>query len=251
MAPMSIIVTVLAIRPCTRRPPTAVSKSFACFSTPAPILRRAPTTERRRSRSRKNTAMRKSPPSSAKNSSDSLKAPLRWSIRAGRFTPCLRLPPGLACRTGEMFPVRQFCEFTVLAALILSAVFAPSGAGQPKGGSAVAMKLSSSAFEPGASIPKKFTCDGADVSPALAWSDAPAGTQSFALIADDPDAPVGTWVHWVLYDLPGAARDLPEGVAKQEQQLANGARQGRNDFGKIGYGGPCPPRGSAHRYFFK
>ncbi len=149
-----------------------------------------------------------------------------------------------------MFPVKQFCEFTVLAVLILSAVFAPSGAGQPKGGSAVAMKLSSTAFEPGASIPKKFTCDGADVSPALAWSDAPAGTQSFALIADDPDAPVGTWVHWVLYDLPGATRDLPEGVAKQEQ-LPNGARQGRNDFGKIGYGGPCPPRGPAHRYFFK
>src|SRR2546422_11619541 len=167
-----------------------------------------------------------------------------------RYTPCLRLPPGLACRTGEMFPVRQFREFTVLPVLILSAVFAPSGAGPPKGGSAVAMKLSSTAFEPGASVPKKFTCDGADVSPALAWSDAPAGTQSFALIADDPDAPVGTWVHWVLYDLPGAARDLPEGVATQEQ-LANGARQGRNDFGKIGYGGPSPPPGSAHRCFFK
>lgn len=112
------------------------------------------------------------------------------------------------------------------------------------------MKLSSSAFESGGAIPKKFTCDGADVSPALVWSDAPAGTQSFALIADDPDAPVGTWVHWVLYDLPEASRDLSEGVVKQEQ-LANGARQGRNDFGRIGYGGPCPPRGPAHRYFFK
>ncbi|HYL09956.1 MAG TPA: YbhB/YbcL family Raf kinase inhibitor-like protein [Candidatus Acidoferrales bacterium] len=113
-----------------------------------------------------------------------------------------------------------------------------------------AMKLSSTAFEPSGSIPRQFTCDGADLSPALAWSDAPAGAQSFALIADDPDAPMGTWVHWVLYDLPAAARDLAEGVAKQGQ-LSSGARQGRNDFGRIGYGGPCPPRGSAHRYFFK
>src|SRR5258708_8944318 len=78
----------------------------------------------------------------------------------------------------------------------------------------------------------------------------PATTQGFALIMDDPDAPVGTWVHWVLYDLPANTRELTEGVAKQEQ-LASGARQGRNDFGKIGYGGPCPPPGKPHRYFFK
>lgn len=112
------------------------------------------------------------------------------------------------------------------------------------------LKLTSSAFEPGATIPKKFTCDGPDVSPALNWSDPPAGTQSFALIADDPDAPVGTWVHWVLYDLPADARSLAENVPKQEQ-LPSGARQGRNDFRKIGYGGPCPPPGKPHRYFFK
>ncbi len=112
------------------------------------------------------------------------------------------------------------------------------------------LNLSSSAFQPGGAIPQKFTCDGADVSPALAWTGAPTATQSFALIADDPDAPVGTWVHWVLFDLPGAAHDLPEAVPKQDQ-LANDARQGRNDFGKIGYGGPCPPRGPVHRYFFK
>ncbi len=112
------------------------------------------------------------------------------------------------------------------------------------------LTVTSSAFEPGGTIPKEFTCDGPDLSPALNWNDPPSGTQSFALIADDPDAPVGTWVHWVLYDLPADARSLPESVPKQEQ-LANGARQGRNDFGKIGYGGPCPPPGKPHRYFFK
>jgi Raf kinase inhibitor-like YbhB/YbcL family protein len=120
---------------------------------------------------------------------------------------------------------------------------------QGKRGS-MALQMTSTAFSAGEMIPKKFTCDGPDVSPQLAWNDAPAGTQSFALIVDDPDAPVGTWVHWVLYDLLASARELPEGVAKQEQ-LPSGARQGRNDFGKTGYGGPCPPPGKPHRYFFK
>ncbi len=114
----------------------------------------------------------------------------------------------------------------------------------------MSLKLTSTAFQPGATIPKKCTCDGPDVSPALAWTDAPAGTQSFALIMDDPDAPVGTWVHWALYDLPASTHELAEGVPKQEE-LPNGTRQGRNDFRRIGYGGPCPPAGPAHRYFFK
>jgi len=112
------------------------------------------------------------------------------------------------------------------------------------------MKISSAAFAAGEMIPKKFTCDGPDASPKLNWTEPPAKTQGFALIMDDPDAPAGTWVHWVLFDLPADARELAEEVAKQEQ-LANGARQGRNDFGKIGYGGPCPPPGNPHRYFFK
>ena len=112
------------------------------------------------------------------------------------------------------------------------------------------MKISSDGFAANETIPKKFTCDGPDASPKLNWSEPPATTQSFALIMDDPDAPVGTWVHWVLFDLPAETRELAEGVAKQEQ-LAGGARQGRNDFGKIGYGGPCPPAGNVHRYFFK
>lgn len=112
------------------------------------------------------------------------------------------------------------------------------------------MKISSGSFSAGEMIPKKFTCDGPDASPKLNWTEPPAKTQSFALIMDDPDAPAGTWVHWVLFDLPAETRELAEGVAKQEQ-LANGSRQGRNDFGKIGYGGPCPPPGDPHRYFFK
>ncbi|HEX2711862.1 MAG TPA: YbhB/YbcL family Raf kinase inhibitor-like protein [Candidatus Acidoferrales bacterium] len=114
----------------------------------------------------------------------------------------------------------------------------------------MAFDLKSSAFTAEESIPKKHTCDGPDLSPALAWGQPPAGTQSLSLIVDDPDAPVGTWVHWVLYDLPATARELPEGVPKQEE-LSSGARQGRNDFRRIGYGGPCPPPGGPHRYFFK
>jgi Raf kinase inhibitor-like YbhB/YbcL family protein len=114
----------------------------------------------------------------------------------------------------------------------------------------MAFQIASKAFRGGGFIPKKYTCDGPDVSPPLAWSDPPAGTQSLAVIVDDPDAPAGTWVHWILYDLPPRTRDLPEGVPK-DRQLPDGARQGRNDFGKVGYGGPCPPRGAAHRYFFK
>ncbi len=117
-------------------------------------------------------------------------------------------------------------------------------------GATVSLQVSSTAFSPGETIPKKFTCDGPDVSPQLKWNDPPANTQSIALIMDDPDAPGGTWVHWALYDLAANTRELPEGVAKQEQ-LSSGARQGRNDFGKIGYGGPCPPPGKPHRYFFK
>ena len=112
------------------------------------------------------------------------------------------------------------------------------------------LELKSPAFSQGGDIPKKFTCDGPDLSAALSWNEPPAGTESFALIVDDPDAPVGTWVHWVLYELPPGARSLPDAVPKTNE-LEGGARQGRNDFGRIGYGGPCPPPGPPHRYFFK
>ena len=110
--------------------------------------------------------------------------------------------------------------------------------------------LKSTAFASGGEIPKRYTCDGADLSPALSWEDVPAGAQSLALIADDPDAPVGTWTHWIVWNIPAKATVLPEGVPKVEA-LDNGARQGRNDFKRIGYGGPCPPPGKPHRYFFK
>jgi Raf kinase inhibitor-like YbhB/YbcL family protein len=114
----------------------------------------------------------------------------------------------------------------------------------------MSFSLSSSAFQAGGDIPRKYTCDGADVSPDLTWTNPPEGTQGFALIADDPDAPVGTWTHWVLFDLPASTRQLNENVSKVDE-LPGGGRQGRNDFKKIGYGGPCPPPGKPHRYFFK
>jgi len=114
----------------------------------------------------------------------------------------------------------------------------------------MSFQLSSAAFSANEMIPKKFTCEGPNVSPQLSWSGAPAGTKTFALIMDDPDAPVGTWVHWVIYNLPANMKELPEEVEKQDR-LSSGASQGRNDFRKTGYGGPCPPSGKPHHYFFK
>ncbi|MBI3292589.1 MAG: YbhB/YbcL family Raf kinase inhibitor-like protein [Elusimicrobia bacterium] len=118
----------------------------------------------------------------------------------------------------------------------------------------VAFELTSTAFQANATIPKKHTCDGEDLSPPLSWSDPPKGTQNLALIMDDPDAPPGTWVHWVLYDLPADLRSLAERLPKTES-LPNGAKQGLcwgvDAFNKVGYYGPCPPPGKPHRYFFK
>ena len=111
------------------------------------------------------------------------------------------------------------------------------------------MQITSPAFNAGGMIPFQHTCDGPDVSPPLFWMDPPAGTQSFALIADDPDAPAGTWVHWVVWNIPASASGLEENLAKIAS-LPNGVQQGMTDFRRIGYGGPCPPSG-IHRYFFK
>ncbi|HEY7220969.1 MAG TPA: YbhB/YbcL family Raf kinase inhibitor-like protein [Candidatus Binatia bacterium] len=110
--------------------------------------------------------------------------------------------------------------------------------------------LTTTAFQAGQEIPRKYTCDGEDVSPPLRWRNAPPGATAFALIVDDPDAPGGTWVHWVIYDLPASATGLPE-TAPNTETLESGAKQGLNDFRKVGYGGPCPPPGPAHRYFFR
>jgi Raf kinase inhibitor-like YbhB/YbcL family protein len=113
------------------------------------------------------------------------------------------------------------------------------------------IKVQSAAFAPDGIIPTKCTCDGQNVSPALEWSSAPEKTRSLALIVDDPDAPQGTWTHWVLFNLPAAATRVTENVPPRET-LANAACQGTNDFKKVGYGGPCPPSGSGtHRYLFK
>ena len=112
------------------------------------------------------------------------------------------------------------------------------------------MKLSSSAFRPGEPIPRDHTCEGADRSPQLGWSEIPVDTRSFALVCDDPDAPRGIWVHWVLFNLPADAVELGTGVP-QAPELPSGARQGINDSGDVGYGGPCPPRGKPHRYYFR
>jgi hypothetical protein len=111
------------------------------------------------------------------------------------------------------------------------------------------IKITSPAFKQNELIPEKYTYDGPDISPPLAWGTLPAGTKSLALICDDPDAPRRTWVHWVIFNLPAEISELPEFVPPVGE-LKNKARQGRNDFGQIGYGGPCPPRGT-HRYFFK
>ncbi len=141
-----------------------------------------------------------------------------------------------------------------LTILILLAL-AGAGASGPKVPPAktAAFRLASKAFEPDSGIPKRHTCAGADVSPALEWSGAPEGTKSFALIVDDPDAPDPAapkvvWVHWVLYDLPADARSLPEGV--KAGRAPGGALDGLNDWKKPGWRGPCPPIGR-HRYFFR
>ena len=114
----------------------------------------------------------------------------------------------------------------------------------------MAFEITSSTFAPGGSIPRRHTCDGEDRSPPLAWKDVPAGTKSLALVCDDPDAPAGTWVHWVIWAIPAGAAGLPEGVAPSPT-LPDGTRQGRNDFKRTGWGGPCPPKGGPHRYYFR
>ena len=113
----------------------------------------------------------------------------------------------------------------------------------------MAISLTSNAFIEGAMIPQRYSCDGEDISPPMDWSNVPPDTRSLALICDDPDAPVGTWDHWVMYNIPAQVTSIQEGVA-DKPILDNGAVHGKNSWGRIGYGGPCPPSGT-HRYFFK
>jgi Raf kinase inhibitor-like YbhB/YbcL family protein len=110
------------------------------------------------------------------------------------------------------------------------------------------MRLFSPAFSEGETIPAKYTCDGENMSPALEWADVPEGTRTFALILDDPDAPSGLFLHWLIWNIPGTEKGMADGVG-EEDGTASGGLQGRNGFGKLGYGGPCPP-GGTHRYYF-
>jgi Raf kinase inhibitor-like YbhB/YbcL family protein len=120
------------------------------------------------------------------------------------------------------------------------------------GGAAMAMEIKSPAFVDNAEVPRKYSCQGENVSPPLSWNGAPAGTKSFCLINDDPDAPAGTWLHWTIFNMPADKKELKEaeGIPGQEQ-LSDGSKQGMTDSGQAGYGGPCPPPGKYHRYFFK
>lgn len=116
----------------------------------------------------------------------------------------------------------------------------------------LSLVVKSAAFTAGSSVPKPYTCQGADKSPAIEIaSQTPAGTQTWAIIVDDPDAPGATFVHWVIWNLPARIRSLPEGVPKETLDLPDGSRQGKNDFGNVGYGGPCPPPGKVHHYRFR
>jgi Raf kinase inhibitor-like YbhB/YbcL family protein len=137
--------------------------------------------------------------------------------------------------------MRSFPRILGWTALSLATAAAPASA----------FTLSSPAFEHERAIPAAHGCDDANVSPPLVWSEVPDGTKSFALVVDDPDAPAGTFVHWVLYEIAAETRELPRAVPAAIERPGSGMKQGRNDFRDIGYGGPCPPPGAAHRYVFR
>jgi Raf kinase inhibitor-like YbhB/YbcL family protein len=142
---------------------------------------------------------------------------------------------------------KNICPIIILTCVVIFWGLPPDAFSAKKGGKK--MHITSAAFTEGSMIPAKYTCDGQDISPPLEWRDIPAGTKSFALICDDPDAPMGTWVHWVVYNIPPNINKLDENV-KPEKEFKDGMRQGSNSWPRIGYGGPCPPSGT-HRYYFK
>jgi Raf kinase inhibitor-like YbhB/YbcL family protein len=168
------------------------------------------------------------------------------SIRSRRELTARRIA-STAGRRGPLHTkdVRGFAKLAlacVLIFLVASVMAAKDSSGK--------LELTTTAFRPGGTVPTQFTCSGANISPALSWNTPPPRTQSFVLIVDDPDAPGRTWVHWVVYDLPASARQLPENVPRGDT-VAGGGEQGLNDFPMRGYGGPCPPPGNPHRYFFR
>ncbi len=162
-------------------------------------------------------------------------------------------PPMLAPLRVPGIRASPALEPATLLSLVLAILVHASAAGsaiiEPSKTEPTNMELKSQAFTAGHPIPSRHTCDGQDASPPLSWSEPPGGTRSFALVSDDPDAPGGMWVHWVVWNIPASARALAESLPKKES-LPDGTKQGTTDFGRIGYGGPCPPSGT-HRYFFK
>lgn len=142
-------------------------------------------------------------------------------------------------RKGAVFFVLAICAALAASAAVMQ---------QPQSGKE--MQVTSTAFKNNEPIPEQYTCQGKNISPQLSWTGAPAGTRSFVLIVDDPDAPAGVWTHWVVFDLPADTTELSEGTPKS-QYITGNAMQGVNDFKYLGYGGPCPPPGKPHRYFFK
>lgn len=152
-------------------------------------------------------------------------------------------------RLGEGYNIFRVAVLLTLLCLVVVLLAGCESGEEPPKEAEMILTMSSPAFEEGSRIPTKYSCQGQDVSPALQWGEPPEGTQSFVLIVDDPDAPGGVFTHWVLFNIPSATRQLPE-AAPTIPRLADGSLQGKNDFGKIGYGGPCPPPGHAHRYQF-
>ncbi|MEW5702942.1 MAG: YbhB/YbcL family Raf kinase inhibitor-like protein [Candidatus Zixiibacteriota bacterium] len=144
---------------------------------------------------------------------------------------------------------RIACLWLTLMVAVVACRATDDPAKSTKGGKQMLLTITSTAFTEGGMIPAKYTCDGADISPPLSWNGVPKEAKSLALICDDPDAPAGTWVHWVIFNVPPDSAGLPEKVPP-DSTLPNGTWQGTNDFRKVGYGGPCPP-GGTHRYYFK
>ncbi len=147
--------------------------------------------------------------------------------------------------------LRGMTHFLLVSLVLLYSFLAPTNEvhATTEGGGKMTISITSTAFTEGEMIPRDYTCDGRNISPPLAFADIPEGAKSLAIIFDDPDAPMGTWVHWVLYNIPTAVSELPPGISSAKV-LQNGAQHGVNSFSKFGYGGPCPPSGT-HRYYFK
>ena len=141
-----------------------------------------------------------------------------------------------------------------LGILMILALLSGCQNGQPErqvqAGTGIALQIRSDAFEADGTIPQRYTCDGEDLSPPLSWSEPPAGTQSLVLVCDDPDAPAGTWDHWVLFNIAATTHSLPEGIPA-DPVVKGAGTHGSNSWDRLGYGGPCPPKGAAHRYYFR